>query len=76
MVLLAPVIAILTTSCMTDGGVTIDSAARLNYVRIIDTSSLTRAEKEALTYNKCVIARAKYNKYSDVCKKLMDSFID
>jgi len=74
MVLIAPVIAILMTSCTTN--VTTDSASRLNYVRIDDVSCLSRSEKEDLTYNKCVIRKAKYGKYSKACKKLMDSVVD
>lgn len=71
MVLVVLMIPILMTSCTTSVSFT-DSAATLNYVRIDDVSCLSRGEKEDLTYNKCLIRKAKYGKFSKACKKLMD----
>jgi len=69
-VLVALTIMISTTSCTTSSLVT-DSAARLNYVKIIDTSSLTLSEKKDLAYNKCVIYKAKYGKLSKACERVI-----
>ena len=69
MVCLVPVMMLLT-GCFTTK---IDTAATLHYIRLNDTSCLSRAEKEDLTYNKCLIRKAKYGKFNRVCKVVMNS---
>lgn len=49
----------------------IDSTTQLNVVRIENTSCLSRSEKEQLVYNKCIIHKAKYGKYTPKCKELI-----
>ena len=71
MVLVAPMIMILMTSCTTN--VTTDTASKLNYIKIDDTSCLSRSEKEQLVYNKCVIYKLKYGKLSKSCKTIIRS---
>lgn len=60
------------TGCLTTKVVG-DSAAVLHYVRVEDTSCLSRDEKEDLAFNKCLIYKAKYGKHSDTCKEMLQN---
>ena len=58
------------TACFTTK---VDTASILHYIRINDVSCLSRGEKEDLTYNKCMIRKAKYGKFNKVCKAVINA---